>query len=312
MPDHTEWIVETRDLTRVYGDGAEIRALDGVNLRIAKGELVAVMGPSGSGKSTLLNAIGALDQPTSGEVLVDGINLATIDDMDSFRAMKVGFVFQLHNLLPTMTARENIEIPMMGHYGAVERRQRADELLELVGLFDRSNHLPGQLSGGQRQRVAVARALANKPPLVLADEPTGSLDSVSGLELLSLISELNRSQGTTFLVVTHDITVARQTQRVVVMNDGKIQREDIIGSPLEEDLKVWRHSGLGKRITGGDEAALQKVGITSKQAKALNQIFSTINGSLGDGNGEKERDVIIDSNIQKKSKGNKVKKVKKA
>jgi putative ABC transport system ATP-binding protein len=290
MQESNEWIVETRNLTRVYGDGAEIRALDGVNFRIAKGELVAVMGPSGSGKSTLLNAIGALDQPTSGEVLVDGVNLATIEDMDTFRAMKVGFVFQLHNLLPTMTSRENIEIPMMGHLGATERRKRADELLELVGLADRSNHLPGQLSGGQRQRVAVARALANNPPLILADEPTGSLDSVSGQELLSLINALNQSQGTTFLLVTHDISVARQTSRVVVMNDGKIQREDIIGSPLEEDLKVWRHSGLGKRIMAGDEAALEQVGITQKQAKALNKIFCATDGSrLADGDGKKIR-----------------------
>lgn len=308
--ESTEWIVETRDLSRVYGDGAEIRALDGVNLRIAKGELVAVMGPSGSGKSTLLNAIGALDQPTSGDVLVDGVNLQTIKDIDTFRAMKVGFVFQLHNLLPTMTSRENIEIPMMGHVGPAERRQRADELLELVGLADRSNHLPGQLSGGQRQRVAVARALANNPPLILADEPTGSLDSVSGQELLMLISDLNQSQGTTFLVVTHDITVARQTHRVIVMNDGKIQREDIIGSPLEEDLKVWRHSGLGKRISEGDEAALHQVGITSKQAKALNQIFFSINGTITEENGEKTFAANTGNKTkkQKKDKGIKEKK----
>ncbi len=308
MAGSAEWIVETRDLTRIYGDGAEIRALDGVNFRVAKGELVAVMGPSGSGKSTLLNAIGALDQPTSGDVLVDGVNLATITDIDTFRAMKVGFVFQLHNLLPTMTSRENIEIPMMGHYGPAERRQRADELLELVGLSDRSTHLPGQLSGGQRQRVAVARALANNPPLVLADEPTGSLDSVSGQELLKLISDLNRSQGTTFLVVTHDISVARQTHRVIVMNDGKIQREDIIGSPLEEDLKVWRHSGLGKRITRGDEAALQQVGITSKQAKTLNQIFSSINGSLDGVNREKAVETGASSKEKKQKKSKAVKK----
>lgn len=302
MPQNIEWIVETRELTRVYGDGAEIRALDGVNLRIAKGELVAVMGPSGSGKSTLLNAIGALDQPTSGDVLVDGVNLASIEDMDTFRAMKVGFVFQLHNLLPTMTSRENIEIPMMGHSGASERRQRASELLELVGLADRSNHLPGQLSGGQRQRVAIARALANNPSLILADEPTGSLDSVSGQELLDLISELNQSQGTTFLVVTHDINVARQTNRVIVMNDGKIQREDIIGSPLEEDLKVWRHSGLGKRIMAGDEAALKNVGITSKQAKALNKIFCAVNGAPAEEKCDEEQSMNTNVPARKKKK----------
>jgi putative ABC transport system ATP-binding protein len=297
MLQNTEYIVETRDLTRVYGDGAEIRALDGVNIRIAKGELVAVMGPSGSGKSTLLNAIGALDRPTSGDVLVDGVNLATIEDMDTFRAMKVGFVFQLHNLLPTMTSRENIEIPMMGHFGASERRQRADELLEIVGLADRSNHLPGQLSGGQRQRVAVARALANKAPLILADEPTGSLDSVSGQELLSLISELNKTQGTTFLLVTHDINVARQTNRVIVMNDGKIEREDIIGSPLEEDLKMWRHSGLGKRIMKADEAALEQVGITEKQAKAINKIFCAVNGAPSEAKCEEMEDAKQGNNI---------------
>ena len=282
MIQKTDWIVETRELTRVYGDGAEIRALDGVNLRIARGELVAVMGPSGSGKSTLLNAIGALDQPTSGDVLVDGVNLKTIEDIDRFRAMKVGFVFQLHNLLPTMTSLENIEVPMMGHFGPAERRKRAEELLELVGLTDWRRHLPGQLSGGQRQRVAVARALANNPPLVLADEPTGSLDSVSGQELLNLIRDLNHSQGTTFLLVTHDIAVARQTSRVIVMNDGKILREDIIGSPLEEDLKMWRHSGLGKRIMKGDETVLEQVGISNKQAQALNAIFSTANGGPAD------------------------------
>lgn len=302
MPQTSEWIVETRNLTRVYGDGAEIRALDGVNLRVAKGELVTVMGPSGSGKSTLLNAIGALDQPTSGDVFVDGVNLKTIDDMDTFRAMKVGFVFQLHNLLPTMTSRENIEIPMMGHFGAAERRQRSEELLALVGLSDRSRHLPGQLSGGQRQRVAVARALANRPPLILADEPTGSLDSVSGQELLKLISDLNRSQGTTFIVVTHDISVARQTNRVIVMNDGKIQREDLIGSPLEEDLKMWRHSGLGKRIMGGDENALQQVGITVKQAKALNKIFCSVNGVPAEARCDHDEKVLLKNggNVKKK------------
>jgi ABC-type lipoprotein export system ATPase subunit len=278
MTQTGQWIVETRALTRVYGDGAEIRALDGVDLRIARGELVAVMGPSGSGKSTLLNAIGALDRPSSGQVLVDGIDLNTITDIDTFRAKTVGFVFQLHNLLPTLTSLENIEIPMMGHLGTTERRERAAQLLELVGLGDRMDHLPGQLSGGQRQRVAVARALANNPPLILADEPTGSLDSVSGQDLLNLIRELNHSQGTTFLLVTHDISVARQTSRVIVMSDGKILREDIIGSPLEEDLKMWRHSGLGKRIVSRDEAALQKLGINGKQAQALNAIFEIANG----------------------------------
>ena len=219
MSEITSWIIETHDLTRIYGDGTEIRALDGVDLQVAPGELVAVMGPSGSGKSTLLNLIGALDKPTRGNVLVNGQDLAKIRNKDRFRARTVGFMFQLHNLLPTLSAKENVEVPMMGYMSGHSRRKRAEELMELVGLADRMNHLPNQLSGGQRQRVAVARSLANNPPLVLADEPTGSLDTVSGQDLLNLLRELNRSQGTTFLLVTHDPAVARQTRRVVVMAD---------------------------------------------------------------------------------------------
>jgi len=226
--------------------------LDGVSMVINKGELVTVMGPSGSGKSTLLNMIGALDRPTSGSVWVNGEDLAKVRNLDSFRAQTVGFVFQLHNLIPTLTARENVEVPMMGQVSMGERHRRSKELLALVGLPDRMRHLPNQLSGGQRQRVAVARALANNPPLVLADEPTGSLDTEAGRALMGLLQEINRSQGTTFIAVTHDPAVARQTNRVLVMEDGKITREDFIGSPIEEDLKMWRHSGLGRRIVEGD------------------------------------------------------------
>jgi ABC-type lipoprotein export system ATPase subunit len=273
-----EWMIETRDLTRIYGDGEEIRALDHVNIKVAPGEIVAVMGPSGSGKSTLLNVIGALDRPSSGQVFVNGQDLAVIRNQDSFRSRSVGFMFQLHNLLPTLTARENVEVPMMGHLGAGARHKRAKELLVLVGLPDRMNHLPNQLSGGQRQRVAVARALANTPPLVLCDEPTGSLDTAAGMELLNLLHELNRSQGTTFLVVTHDPAVARQTQRVLVMADGKIVREDIIGSPLDEDLKMWRHSGLGRHILDDGQAALEALGISPSQAQALRDLFQTLDG----------------------------------
>jgi ABC-type lipoprotein export system ATPase subunit len=269
MASSSEWIVETINLTRTYGDGETIYALNDVNLRVAHGELVAVMGPSGSGKSTLLNVIGALDRPSSGKVLVDGQDVSKIRNKDRFRAKTVGFMFQLHNLLPTLTARENIEVPMMGYLGRQVRHKRAGELLELVGLADRMNHLTNQLSGGQRQRVAVARALANNPPLVLADEPTGSLDTVSGQELLKLLRDINQSQGTTFLVVTHDPAVARQTRRVLVMADGKIIREDVIGSPLEEDLKLWRHSGLGRRIVAGEMESLEPLGISSDERKVL-------------------------------------------
>jgi len=273
MAELTDWIVETNDLTRIYGDGEAIRALDGVTMRVGRGELVAVMGPSGSGKSTLLNIIGALDKPTSGQVFVDGQDMAKIRNKDKFRAKTVGFMFQLHNLLPTLTACENVEVPMMGYMGKRLRRKRAQELLSLCGLADRMNHLPNQLSGGQRQRVAVARSLANNPPLVLADEPTGSLDTVSGQELLKLLRDLNQTQGTTFILVTHDPAVARQTRRVLVMADGKIIREDIIGSPWEEDLKIWRHSGLGKRIVAGDDQAAGLLNISEEQEDALRTLL---------------------------------------
>ncbi|OUC06334.1 hypothetical protein RY27_21705, partial [Litorilinea aerophila] len=184
----TERLIETRHLSKVYGSGeTAVRALDDVNLTVERGELLAVMGPSGCGKSTLLNMLGALDQPSEGEVWVAGENLARLKDVDTFRARTVGFVFQLHNLLPTLNARENVEVPMVGHVASArERSRRAMHLLELVGLADRADHLPNQLSGGQRQRIAIARALANEPALILADEPTGSLDSQSGEEILAL------------------------------------------------------------------------------------------------------------------------------
>ncbi len=264
-----KWMVETHALTRIYGDGEQIHALDKVDLHIAPGELVAVMGPSGSGKSTLLNVIGALDLPTSGQVFVDGQDITRLRNKDAFRSKTIGFMFQLHNLLPTLNARENVEVPMIGHQGPRARRKRAEELLRLVGLGDRMHHLPGQLSGGQRQRVAVARALANNPPLILADEPTGSLDTVAGMDLMNLLKELNHSQGTTFLVVTHDLSVARQTRRVLVMADGCIVREDLIGSPIEEDFKIWKHSGLGQRILSGDLSDLEEMALSQEQVSAL-------------------------------------------
>lgn len=245
-------LIETRDLTKIYGDGEGVRALDGVDLTVADGEMVAVMGPSGSGKSTLLNMLGGLDLPTSGQVLVDGKDLAAVRNLDRFRAETVGFVFQLHNLLPTLTALENVEVPMRGQ--PIRRRarhERAKEILTLVGLADRMDHLPSQLSGGQRQRVAIARALANQPRLILADEPTGNLDTASGEELMDLLSALNESQGTTIIVVTHDRRVARATNRVLTMRDGCITDDHPVADPLTEDLRALGQSPLGRRLIEG-------------------------------------------------------------
>ncbi|HUX77098.1 MAG TPA: ABC transporter ATP-binding protein [Anaerolineae bacterium] len=270
-----ETIVETRDLVKVYGDGAEVRALTGVDMQIARGEFVSVMGPSGSGKSTLLNMVGALDRPTGGQVFVGGEDLATVRNLDTFRARTVGFIFQLHNLIPTLTARENIEVPMMGQpVGRRKRRRRAEELLTLVGLADRMDHLPNQLSGGQRQRVAIARALANQPALVLADEPTGDLDSQSGAEVIGLMQRLNHELGTTLIVVTHDPAVARQTARILVMRDGKIVHEHQVGTPFEEDMAAFRRSGLGRAIMAGDEAALAQFG--PDEQVALRQLLKGV------------------------------------
>ena len=252
-----ETIVETRELAKVYGDGAEVRALDGVTLRITQKEFVSVMGPSGSGKSTLLHLIGALDRPTSGQVIVAGQDLAKVKNLDRFRSQTVGFVFQLHNLIPTLTALENVEIPLYEQrISGRERRERARELLELVGLGERLRHLPSALSGGERQRVAIARALANKPALVLADEPTGDLDSQSGAEVIALMHDLNRELGTTVIVVTHDPAVARQTERIVVLDSGRIVRQDIVGDPYSEDLKMLKNSPLGQAVLEGIEVDL--------------------------------------------------------
>jgi len=246
-------VVETRNLTKVFGDGGEVRALDGVNLIVRQGEFLSVMGPSGSGKSTLLHLIGALDRPTEGQILIRGQDLATVKDLDRFRNEEVGFVFQLHNLIPTLSAVENVEIPLYEQpLSEKKRRQRAAELLDLVGMGDRMDHLPGQLSGGERQRVAIARALVNDPAIVLADEPTGNLDSQSGQDVMALLQELNERRGTTIIVVTHDPAVARSTKRVVTLRDGRIARDVPLESPYLEDLRELKDSPLGKSLLEGE------------------------------------------------------------
>jgi ABC-type lipoprotein export system ATPase subunit len=255
-------LVETRELTKIYGNGNEVVALDHVNMTIQRGEFVAVMGPSGSGKSTLLNMLGALDRPSSGRVIVDGQDLAKVKSLDRFRGRTVGFIFQLHNLLPTLSALENVEVPMRGQAGSTRKqRQRAEQLLELAGLADRMHHLPGQLSGGQRQRVAVARALANEPALILADEPTGSLDTQAGDEIMALLADLNQNQGTTLIVVTHDRRVAQATRRILSMQDGRIVDDHTVGDPVTEDLRALARSQLGQQLLNGDATHLASLGL---------------------------------------------------
>jgi ABC-type lipoprotein export system ATPase subunit len=197
--------------------------------------------------------LGGLDRPSSGQVLIDGQDLAAVRNLDKFRAETVGFVFQLHNLLPTLTAQENVEVPMRGQpIGRRERHARARDLLGLVGLADRMKHLPSQLSGGQRQRVAIARSLANEPQLILADEPTGNLDTASGAEIMDLLGELNQSQGTTIIVVTHDRRVARSTHRILTMRDGQIRDDHTVADPLTEDLRELGRSRLGQLLMNGN------------------------------------------------------------
>jgi ABC-type lipoprotein export system ATPase subunit len=265
-------LIRTVNLCKIYGAGeVSVHALDGVNLTVPAGELLAVMGPSGCGKSTLLNMLGALDQPTSGEVWVAGENLARLRNVDAFRAKTVGFVFQLHNLLPTLSAQENIEVPMQGQMSAGKRRERARMLLEMVGLGGRGGALPNQLSGGQRQRVAVARALANGPALLLADEPTGSLDTQSGEEVLALLADLNRTQNTTIVIVTHDRRVAQATQRIVGMSDGRIVSDHRLLDPLEEDLRTLADSRLGQAILGQNGLKLDY--LRSDERQVLQQLL---------------------------------------
>ena len=274
-------VVQVQELLKVYGDGHQIHALDRVSFSVRAGEFVSVMGPSGCGKSTLLNMLGALDRPTSGQVIINGQDMGTLRDVDSFRARTVGFVFQLHNLIPTLSSAENVEVPMQGQgLGAAQRRARAEELLALVGMRDREHHLPGQLSGGQRQKVAIARALANQPAILLADEPTGNLDSQSGDEVMGLLEDLHSQHGMTIFVVTHDMSIARRTHRVLVMKDGRIEREDMIGQPFEEDLKAFKHSGLGRALLAANAEAADSVNdlFTPGDREALQRILSLVPG----------------------------------
>ncbi len=219
-------MVELRNTHKVYMTGlVPVRALAGINLTVERGEFVAVMGPSGCGKSTLLNIVGAIDRPTEGGVRVDSVNLLelTDDDLSDFRRDRIGFVHQFYNLIPSLTAAENVELPLaFKGIGSAERATRVKELLGLVGLEDRASHTPSLLSGGEQQRVAIARALANRPGLVLLDEPTGDLDVAAGDAILELLRTLNREEGVTFIMVTHNPLVAAKANRIIDMEDGRV------------------------------------------------------------------------------------------
>jgi putative ABC transport system ATP-binding protein len=226
--------VETRELTKVYGTGeTAVRALDGVSIEIARGEMLAILGPSGSGKSTLLHLLGALETPTSGAIALAGRRYDGLDDgeLTALRRETIGFVFQFFNLLPALTAEENVLLPaLIAGRGDAAMQTRATELLARVGLGPRSSHLPSELSGGEQQRVSIARALLMEPELVLADEPTGNLDSRSSAEVLELLGELNRTEGHTIVMVTHDPAVATTAGRVLFLRDGQVAGELAGGS----------------------------------------------------------------------------------
>lgn len=222
-------MIEVNDLTKIYRLGSvEVPALRGVTFKVERGEAVAIMGQSGSGKSTLMNIIGCLDTPTSGQYFLNDKNIADMSDNELavIRNQEIGFVFQQFNLLPRATIRRNVEIPLVyapsnGH-GDKSHHQRAEEMLEAVGLGDRMNHRPSELSGGEQQRVAIARALVNEPDLILADEPTGNLDSHTGADIVNLLLKLNHERGLTVIIVTHDANIAAQTQRIIHIRDGLI------------------------------------------------------------------------------------------
>jgi len=225
-----ETVVELRDLEKEYDLGlVKLRVLNGINLRIKKSEIVAIMGPSGSGKSTMLHMLGCLDRPTKGKVIIDGVDVSRLndDELAKIRREKIGFVFQFFYLIPSLTALKNVELPMTFVKGtAKDKETKAKELLKMVGLESRMNHRPSQLSGGESQRVAIARALANNPQIILADEPTGNLDSKSGKEIIEILVKLNKEKGVTLILVTHDPSIARHAEKVINLKDGNIIKDD--------------------------------------------------------------------------------------
>jgi len=224
-----KWVVDAKDITKVYQMGeVEVHALRGLSVKIAPGEVLSIMGPSGSGKSTLMNILGCLDRPTSGEYSLNGESVAALtdDQLADIRNRGVGFVFQSFNLLPRQTALANVELPMRyAELNGRNRKQVATEALEAVGLGDRIRHRPNELSGGEMQRVAIARALVNNPAIIMADEPSGNLDTKAGDEIMKLLRKLNEDRGTTLIIVTHDPEIADWTDRIISLRDGRIEEK---------------------------------------------------------------------------------------
>jgi putative ABC transport system ATP-binding protein len=231
-------VIHLKDVTKVYRTGqVQVHALRGISLEVARGELVAIMGPSGSGKSTLMNILGCLDQPTAGQYLLDGVDIGQLSDVElaDIRNRKIGFVFQNYNLLPRTSAADNVEMPLV-YAKARARRQKVLDALAAVGLADRADHKPSELSGGEQQRVAIARALINDPAVILADEPTGNLDSKTGLEIIAIFQRLNRERGITVVYVTHDQQIARYTRRIIRIMDGRLAGDEPVAQPMIADL----------------------------------------------------------------------------
>ncbi|MBK9780991.1 MAG: ABC transporter ATP-binding protein [Anaerolineales bacterium] len=230
-------MIHVEELTKVYQMGeSEVRALDGASFTIEKGEMVAIMGPSGSGKSTLMSIIGCLDVPSSGRYTLDDVSVENMDEthLAEVRGRKIGFVFQQFNLLARTSALENVKLPLTyAGYAGKERDDRAMKALERVGLGKRTHHAPNELSGGQQQRVAIARAIVNEPAILLADEPTGALDSKTGVEIMDLFQSLHRDNGQTVILVTHDSYVARHTDRIIKLSDGKIVSDEVNPNPIK-------------------------------------------------------------------------------
>jgi lipoprotein-releasing system ATP-binding protein len=228
-----KYIIQIKNLTKIFGDGVEIKALDGVDLNIERGEFLAIIGPSGSGKSTLLNQIGILDTPTSGTILLNGIDVTEMSDKQRSRTRnkELGFIFQYHHLLPDFNALENVMMPLLiSGVKSSLAREVARKVLDEVGLGDRMDHRPNQLSGGQNQRVAIARALANKPSIVIGDEPTGNLDSKASENIYELLRKLNHEHNQTFILVTHDEHMAAKTDRIIRLVDGRVAENSINSS----------------------------------------------------------------------------------